>query len=157
MMRTRPLLQVCTYVYTHTYIHIHTIDFFPSMDHKERERETHTHFLPIRQQNHHHAPSPPHQLIITHPHTPTPTHTHTANLRGAAAGHGHGLLPMNANVAPLPSSCTSIALPTFMLITGDAVVDTHTLTQTLTDVTFPSIFEKPLDFCGVKVSEVITE
>jgi len=76
------------------------------------------------------------------------------NLRGSVDP-----LWKEAAAAPLPPSCAeaaaAAALPTFMVVEGDGVVDENILKAALMSETFPSIFDVPSDYCGVKVSEIV--
>eukprot|EP00624_Nannochloropsis_granulata_P007726 evm.model.NODE_9217_length_6882_cov_23.876053.2 len=64
-----------------------------------------------------------------------------------------------AEEAPLPSSCAeaaaAAALPTFMVVEGNGPVVKEVLNAALMSETFPSIFDMPSDYCGVKVSQII--
>jgi len=83
----------------------------------------------------------------------------------AALGAGSKLrgsvdpLLKEAEEAPLPSSCAEAAaaavLPTFMAVEGNGPVVKEVLAAALTSETFPSIFDVPSDYCGVKVSQII--
>jgi hypothetical protein len=42
-----------------------------------------------------------------------------------------------------------------MVVEGDGVVDENILKAALMSETFPSIFDVPSDYCGVKVSEIV--
>ncbi|GAB5035226.1 Hypothetical protein NocV09_02401020 [Nannochloropsis oceanica] len=83
----------------------------------------------------------------------------------AALGAGSKLrgsvdpLLKEAEEAPLPSSCAEAAaaavLPTFMVVEGNGPVVKEVLAAALTSETFPSIFDVPSDYCGLKVSQII--
>jgi len=42
-----------------------------------------------------------------------------------------------------------------MVVEGNGAVDEDVLKAALTSEAFPSIFEVPSDYCGVKVSEIV--